>query len=62
MTALTVIVVVLLAVAGLIRKQYKEAHKRYNIKHNGDIMVVRDAKGRFVTITENWWDIAKLGV
>lgn len=59
---LILIVVVYTMIALLIRKQYKGAHKRYNIKHNGDIAVVRDAKGKFVTITDNWWNVAKLGV
>lgn len=59
---LILIVVVYTLIGLLIRKQYNEAHKRYNIKHNGDITVVRDAKGKFVTITDNWWNVAKLGV
>ena len=40
---------------------YHKAKKHFNIKYNGEIWVVRDSKGRFVKITNNYWDVCKLG-
>nr|UVX54846.1 MAG: hypothetical protein [Bacteriophage sp.] len=44
-----------------VRRDFKKAHERYNIIKCGDNWVVRDSKGRFVTITANYWNICKLG-
>lgn len=44
-----------------VRRDFKKAHERYNIVKRGDNWVVRDNKGRFVTITDNYWNICKLG-
>lgn len=44
-----------------VRRDFLRAHERYNIAKRGDNWVVRDSKGRFVTITDNYWNICKLG-
>lgn len=43
------------------RMDFLRAHKRYNISKRRDIWTVRDSKGRFVTLTDNYWDICRLG-
>lgn len=44
-----------------VRRDFLRAHKRYLITKKGDIWTVRDKRGRFVTLTDNYWDICKLG-
>ena len=44
-----------------VRRDYLKAHKRYRITKRGDIWTVRDSRGRFVTLTDNYWNICRLG-
>lgn len=44
-----------------VRRDFKKAHERYIITKKRDIWTVRDKKGRFVTLTDNYWNICKLG-
>ena len=50
-----------LLIAYKVRRDYLNAHRRYNITKRRDIWTVRDSKGRFVTLTDNYWNICKLG-
>lgn len=47
---------------GLAHYHFVTACKRYKVSKKGYNWVVRDSKGRFVTITDNYWNICKLGV
>lgn len=49
-------------VGGTARFHYIRACKIYNVKKAGKNYVVRDSKGRFVTITDNVFNVCKLGV
>lgn len=42
--------------------QFHRACRKYKVTKRYDLWTVRDSKGRFVTITNNFWDICKLGV
>lgn len=44
-----------------VRCDYLRAYKRYIITYNGYYWIVRDKRGRFVTITDNYWNICRLG-
>lgn len=44
-----------------VRCDYRRAYKRYIITYKGDYWTVRDKRGRFVTITDNYWNICRLG-
>ena len=44
-----------------VRCDFLRAHERYIITKKRDIWTVRDKKGRFVTLTDNYWNICKLG-
>lgn len=54
--------VALTTIFGLAAFHFVRACKRYKVSKNGYKWVVRDSKGRFVTITDNYWNICKLGV
>lgn len=41
---------------------FQKAKRHYKIVKRGDNWVVRDVKGRFVRITDNYWDVCSLGV
>lgn len=65
MLALATIVAFGLAVViifGLAAYHFHQACKRYKVTKKGDNWVVRDSKGRFVTITNDYWNVCKLGV
>lgn len=51
---------VTLIAAKAIRDFYK-ASKHYSIVKRCDNWIVRDKRGRFVRITDNYWDICALG-
>lgn len=57
--ALIAIMYVLMAI--YMRRDFLKAKKEYNVTHNGSRYVVRDKKGRFVTITRNPFDVMSLG-
>lgn len=59
---LIALAVAIVIVFGLARWHFVKACKRYNITKRGENWVVRNSKGRFVRITDNYWDICKLGV
>lgn len=40
---------------------FHKAAKHYKITKKADNWVVRDSRGRFVRITDNYWDICNLG-
>ncbi|GGH04298.1 hypothetical protein GCM10011416_24220 [Polaribacter pacificus] len=65
MLAIPTLLAVLLAltiVFGLSAIHFHKAKKLYNVTRKGENWVVRDNKGRFVRITNNYWDVCKLGI
>lgn len=44
-----------------VRRDFLRAHERYIITKKRDIWTVRDKRGRFITLTDNYWNICKLG-
>lgn len=56
-----IMLVAYVVMAAMLVRDYRKAYRVYNIKHNGSRFVVRDKKGRFVTIAKSRWDIAALG-
>lgn len=59
---LVALAVALVIIFGLAHYHFVKACKRYKVTKRGENWVVRDSKGRFVTITDNYWNICKLGV
>lgn len=55
-------VVVYILIGLLVRYQYKQAHKKYKVVKRGEVWTVRDSKGRFVTCTNNYWNVARVGI
>lgn len=60
--AIYVLVIASLLVFTKARYDFLKAKKHYKISKRGDNWVVRDVKGRFVRITNNYWDVCSLGV
>ena len=52
----------IVVVFGLARYHFVKACKRYKVTKRGERWIVRASKGRFVRITDNYWDICQLGV
>lgn len=49
------------AIFGKARYDFLKAKKHYIISWKNDIWTVRDKRGRFVLISENYWDVCALG-
>lgn len=62
MILLTLALIGYLLIALYVRHNIKTAYKRYKITYRNELYTVRDSKGRFVTITDNWWNLARLGL
>ena len=56
-----VIIIGCLIIFGKARYDFLKASKHYNIVKKRDNWVVRDKRGRFVRITDNYWDVCTLG-
>ncbi|QHJ79405.1 MAG: hypothetical protein [Caudoviricetes sp.] len=45
----------------VVHADIKRAYTKYKVSQRNDVWTVRDARGRFVTISSNWWDLARVG-
>lgn len=59
---LAALIMAVTIILGLSAIHFHRAKKIYNVARKGANWVVRDNKGRFVRITNNYWDVCKLGI